>query len=310
MKEELHVVLGASGSVGRAVIDSLKSIDKKVIAVGRSTKVKELENRTADMLNLSQVRAAVEGATHIYLCVGLTYDIRVWERDWPVVMSNAIAAAEGEKAVLAFIDNIYMYGPTPLEQPFTEDHDQFPSSKKGKVRKKISQMLLEAHKDGRIQGVIGRAADFYGPKVESSVLYISFIERMLQDKNPQCLSALNQKHTFAYTPDLGKALVALALNETTYGQVWHLPVSEPVTLEEAIGKVNVLTGSSFKGSRISPLILKVMGLFVRPIKELDEMMYQFNQPYMMDDRKFMSHFHGFEKTAFDDGLKAMYESFK
>jgi hypothetical protein len=47
-------------------------------------------------------------------------------------------------------------------------------------------------------------------------------------------------HTYAYTEDLGKALVELGLNEDTYGQVWHLPVNRAITFKELTGQINEL----------------------------------------------------------------------
>ena len=309
MKEECHIVLGASGAVGTAIIHELKMKSKAIVAVGRSKKVMGVENRTADLLNLAELNKALQGATHVYLCVGLPYDIKVWRRDWPIIMGNVLNACEAEGAVLIFVDNIYMYGPTPLENPFSEGHLQNPVSKKGKVRKEISTMLLDAHKEGRIKGVIGRAADFYGPNVATSVFYYSFLERMAQGKNPQCLGALDQKHTYAYTPDLGRALVALALDESTYGEVWHLPVSEAVTINEALGFMNGVLGKDYTASRIPPFMFSILGIFMTTVKELQEMMYQFNEPYIMNSRKFLNHFPDFQVTPFEEGITIMTKSF-
>jgi hypothetical protein len=71
-------------------------------------------------------------------------------------------------------------------------------------------MLLNAHKNGRVKAI-------------DSQFYIVFLERMMQGKAPQWLGKPKIKHTYAYTIDNGKALVPLALDESTFGQTWHLP---------------------------------------------------------------------------------------
>lgn len=309
MTEQLHVVLGASGVVGHAVIKELTKRGIPFRAVGRSKPIDGVEVVTADLLDLDQTRRAVKGATHVYLCVGLRYEASVWQEEWPLVMQNVLTACEEADARLVFLDNVYMYGPT-LSIPFNEKEPQHPSSEKGKVRKHIANLLLQAHQDGKVKALIGRSADFYGPNVRDSVLYISFLERMLAGKSPQAIGQFHVQHTFAHVDDNGRALVALALDESCYGQVWHLPVSEPATMQDITRHFNELLGTDYRISKIPRPVLVVMGLFVRPVKEIREMLYQFDLPYLMDSSKFTAHFPDFETTRLEDGLREMVESFR
>jgi nucleoside-diphosphate-sugar epimerase len=160
-----------------------------------------------------------------------------------------------------------------------------------------------------VQAVIGRSADFYGPSLNST-LYISFLQNMLKGKSPQTIGTLDAPHTFAHTSDNGRALVELALDESTYGQVWHLPVSRPVTLLEVNELFNRELGTSFKLASLSTLMLSLLGLFIPSLKEIKEMLYQFESPYIMSDKKFRKHFPEFQVTRFEDGVKEMVEFFK
>lgn len=309
MNNELHVVLGASGAIGQAVVSELKLRNLKLRAVGRRKKIADVETVNADLLDLGQTVSAVKGATHVYLCIGLPYRSKVWLEEWPRVMENVIAACETAKARLIFLDNVYMYGPVPLKAPFDESHTQNPISEKGKARKIIANMLMEAHNAGRVKAVIGRSADFYGPNAVNSPFYISFLERMLKGKDPQFFGRIDVQHTYAYTLDNGKALVALALDEKTYGQVWHLPVSEPVTVEEVVLKFNKVMGKSYKVSMMPRFLLSLLSVFIPPLVEVKEMLYQFDDPYVMSDHKFRNHFPDFKVTALEDGIRALVESF-
>jgi nucleoside-diphosphate-sugar epimerase len=299
--------------VGAAVVQELVQRGLPVRAVQRSGRgnfeSNQVEIMAADILNAQQTLAAVQGATHVYLCVGLPYRTVQWQSEWPVVMRNVIAACEQVGAKLIFLDNIYMYGPAPLANPITESHEQRPTSRKGAVRKQIADKLLQAHQSGRVQAVIGRSAEFYGPSTNST-LYISFLQNLLKGKAPQTIGKLDVPRTFAHASDNGRALVELALDETTCGEVWHLPVSRPVTLLEVNEQFNRELGSAFKLSGLSPLMLSLLGLFIPPLREIKEMLYQFDSPYIMSDAKFRARFPDFQVTRLEDGIEEMVCFFK
>lgn len=310
MTNELHTVLGASGASGMAVIRALRNRKLRIRAVARRGQVPGIETVHADLLQPKQVLDAVQDATHVYLCVGLPYRARVWASEWPLLMKQVIHACARNGARLIFLDNAYMYGPAPLSTPFNEQHPQQPISKKGAARKEATECLLEAMADNRLKAVIGRSADFYGPYAVNSMWYISFLENMLRGKPPQILGREQIPHTYAYTLDNGRALVALALDETTFGQVWHLPVGEPITFGEILEGCNRELGTTFKLEYLQPWLRKVLSVFIPPIREVEEMLYQFEHPYVMNDDKFKNHFPDFKTTPFQQGLRAMIDSFR
>jgi nucleoside-diphosphate-sugar epimerase len=202
-----------------------------------------------------------------------------------------------------------MYGPSPLHVPFDEAHPQNPPSKKGQVRKVIAEMLLNAHRAGKVEAVIGRSADFYGPNARSSPLYASFLENMLKGENPAWLAKPSTRHTYAYTKDVGRALVSLALEADTYGQAWHLPVGKPILPEEASDLFGVTLGRKFKVQYMSALLKAMVSLFIPILKEVKEMSYQFNNDYIMSWDKFKKRFPGFVVTSYEAGMKETVESF-
>jgi nucleoside-diphosphate-sugar epimerase len=310
MTNKLHVVLGGTGAVGRGVILELKNRKLPVRAVERSKKVPGVDTIHADLLNPAQTEKALEGATHAYLCVGIPYSSKTWKAEWPVVMKNVIDACAKVNAKLIFLDNIYMYGPAPLSVPFNESHPQNPSSKKGKVRKQIADTLLEAHRAGKVKAVIGRSADFYGPMSVNSMFYTVFLENMLKKKDPQWIGGADVKHTYAYSLDNGRALVALATDESTYGQVWHLPVNTPVTPDKIAGIFNLVLGTKYTIQYMPRTLLRILSLFVPILKEVKEMGYQFTQDYVLSWDKFHEHFPGFQVTPYEEGIRGMVDSFR
>ncbi len=306
----MHTVLGASGATGRAVIAELKKRNLPFNAVERSKKLEGVETIQADLLNAQEAINAIQHADYVYLCVGLPYESKVWTRDWPKLMQNIIAACEKANAKLVFFDNVYMYGPAPLSAPFDEAHLQNPTTLKGLARKQTTDLLLQAITEKRVEAVIGRSADFYGELAVNSPFYISFLQNMLKGKAPQVLGKKGVTHTYAYSGDNGKALVALALDHRTYGQVWHLPVGKPVTFDEVNAMLNKVLRTNFKLGYVPKLMRKILSLFIPPISEVEEMLYQFEHPYAMNFDKFKKQFPDFQTTPYQEGLEKMVASFK
>jgi len=309
MDNELHVVVGGAGTIGRATIAALQAKNKRVVAVERSRTVEGIETRTADVLDAAQTKQSLVDATHVYLCAGLPYDSEIWQAQWPIIMQNAIDACAAIGAKLIFFDNVYLYS-HPLPQPFTEDSPQQPSTKKGAVRKQIADMLLAAHAEGKVRAVIGRSADFYGPRAVNSLLYVAFLERMLRGKQPISVYRQHEPHTYAYTPDNGRALVQLALDDGAYGQAWHLPVGIPISVAEAAERFNAILDTHFAVQVIPEPIYAILRQFNKPMREIKEMAYQFNEPYLMSAQKFFDRYPDFVVTPYEEGFKAMIESFQ
>jgi nucleoside-diphosphate-sugar epimerase len=306
----LHTVLGASGSTGKAVIQALQDRQLPFRGVGRRPSRSDIDWRTADLLNLEETKQAIEGSSHVYLCAGLPYRTNVWLRDWPLLMQHVIEACLIHDAVLIFLDNVYMYGPAPLTVPFDENHTQQPVTLKGWARYQTANILLEAVEEYKLKAVIGRSADFYGPFAANSPFYISFLEQMLKGKAPQSIAKKGVPHTYAYTLDNGRALVELALDPSTHGQVWHLPVGPAVTMDEVVQYFNRSLGTDFQLSYLPPFMRKVLSLFIRPLKEAGQMLYQYDTDYVMSFDKFKTHFPDFRVTSYQEGIDAMIASFK
>jgi nucleoside-diphosphate-sugar epimerase len=279
-----------------------------VRAVERSMTLPGVESVHADLLELGQLRRAVEGASHVYLCAGLPYRADVWAAQFPTIMANTIDACAQAGARLAFFDNVYMYAP-PLPVPFDESTPQNPASKKGRVRKAIADMLLQAHASGKVKALIGRSADFYGPHAKNSQLYIAFLERMLAGNAPRWMGKPDVPHTWAYTLDNGRALVALALDDSAYGEAWHLPAGEPITIEHIAAIFNQKLRAHLRVSFLPKAMIPLLRLVIRPVREATEMMYQFDAPYVISWAKFKARFPDFAVETYESGLAAMITSF-
>jgi len=172
----MQTILGANGAVSNNLVKALPQYTDKIRLVSRNPKKVHAtdELHAADLLNAAQTDAAVAGSEVVYLTAGLPYDIKVWREQWPVLMRNVIDACQKHNAKLVFFSNVYPYG--KVNGWMTETTPFNPTSKKGEVRAKIEETLLDEGKRGNIQAQIVRGADFYGPKTP-----LSFVNVMLFD---------------------------------------------------------------------------------------------------------------------------------
>jgi len=112
----MQVILGSGGAIGNDLAKELIQFTSKTRLVSRNPKKINASDELlkADLTNKDEVEKAVEGATIVYLTIGLPYQTKLWQDQWPIVVQNTIEACKKHKAKLVFFDNIYMYDPEGL----------------------------------------------------------------------------------------------------------------------------------------------------------------------------------------------------
>ena len=242
-------------------------------------------------------RRVCAGATVVYMCSNPPYNR--WPQDFPPMLAGALAGAEAAGAKLVMADNLYVYAPTT--QPLTEDLPWAPVTRKGAVRKAMDETLLAAHASGRVRVAIGRASDYYGPRGVNSSHGERFFDRLLAGKPVEWLGPLNVPHALSYLPDFARGLATLGKRDEALGQSWHIPAVEALTGRQFITLAAEVAGVPPRMSTISPLMLRTVGIFSPPIREMIEMQYEFAEPYLLDGAKF-THAFGFTPTPHRDAL--------
>ncbi len=300
----MQTILGAGGAIGNDLAKELLRFTQNVRLVSRNpTAVNEGDQLfAADLLQPAETSAAIKGSEIVYLVAGLPYDIKVWREKWPLLMNNVISACEEHGCKLVFFDNIYMYDQNSLGF-MTEETPVNPPSKKGKVRQEISEMVLQAHKEGRIESLIARSADFYGPGIDkTSVLNETVIKPLAQGKIATWMGGLDFKHSFTYTPDAAVGTAILGNAPSAYGQVWHLPTaSEPPTGMEWVNMISSELGVKPRVMATPKWLISVMGIFQPIMKELSEMMYQNDRDYVFSSARFEETF-DMKPTPYKEGI--------
>jgi nucleoside-diphosphate-sugar epimerase len=204
---------------------------------------------------------------------------------FPGLQTGVLEGAASAGAKLIAMENLYMYGPT-YGRPLTEDLPYAANTRKGRVRAMMSKELMEAHKSGRVRVAIGRASDFFGPRVLASAAGEQVFGRAVQGKSAQVAGDPDQPHTYTYMPDIGKGLVILGEHEEALGRPWHLPSYETVTTREFVRMVFEEAGGEPKMQRAPKPLLWALGLFNPALRETIEMLYEFEEPFVVDHSAF------------------------
>lgn len=231
------------------------------------------------------LRRVCQGAAVVYHCVNVPYPL--WSAQLLPIAQAIVDAAAAAGAKLVVADNLYMYG--RVSGPMTEATPRRAQGKKGRLRIQLEQLLLEAHRGGKVRMTIGRASDFYGPSGHSAPMML-VIKPALAGGTASWLGSLDAPHTLSYLPDVAWGLVTLAEREESLGEVWHIPADVPLTGRQFIELVFRQLGRPARMRVIGRPVLLLAGLFSAEIRESAEVFYQFERPFVMDASKFSRRF--------------------
>jgi nucleoside-diphosphate-sugar epimerase len=224
-----------------------------------------------------------EGASVVYFALNPPYD--KWPGLFPGLQAGVLEGAASAGAKLVAMENLYMYGPTD-GHPLTENLPYASNTRKGAVRAKMSEKLMEAHTSGRVRVAIGRASDYFGPGVLVSAAGEQVFGRAVRGKSAQVAGDPDQPHTYTYAPDVGRGLVILGEREEALGQAWHLPSPETLKTREFVEIIFEEVGKHARIQAAPKIVLRAMGLFNPGMREMIEMLYEFEEPFVVDHSKF------------------------
>lgn len=301
----MHTILGAGGPVANALTTQLIQANQNIRLVSRrpvNITNPNLQWHKADLLQSAEVIAATKGSTVIYMCAGIVYNKDIWQQQWPVIMQNIIDAAKAHNARLVFFDNVYMYG--VVDGPMLETTPYNPVSVKGEVRAKIVTQLMDEVKAGNVQATLARAADFYGAESMNSFLDSMVLSKYAKGEKAMWLGKAKTKHSFTFIPDAGRAMYLLGQNPESDNQIWHLLTAPPLTGNEFINLAASVFNVQPKYMQVNKLMLQLMGLFNKVVKDSVEMYYQYNNDYIFDSTKFEKAF-GVQPTSYADGMRQL-----
>jgi nucleoside-diphosphate-sugar epimerase len=307
MTQPFHLVVGA-GPIGSAVVRRLAAAGERVRVLTRSGSGPDLplvEKVAADASDADRLRELAAGASVVYNCVNPAY--HRWTTDWPPVAAALLSAAESSGAVLVTCSNLYGYG--EVDRPMTEDMPLAATGAKGRVRVRMWEDALAAHRAGRVRVTEARGADYVGPGAESH-LGDRVVPKVLAGKNVQVLGSPDTLHTWTYTEDMAATLVAIGADQRAWGRAWHVPSALECSQRDAIARLAETAGVAMvKVSTVPGFVLKALGLVNPAVRELPEVAYQLESPFVMDSSAAQREL-GLVPTPVDDVLRAIIDAYR
>lgn len=288
----MQTILGAGGAIGIELAKALTPFTKDIRLVGRNPKkVNETDHLfPADLTNKEQISKAIEGSSICYLMVGFDYNTKIWQEKWLPLVQNTVDACAVHKTKLVFFDNVYAIGGDNVKH-ITENSPISPSSQKGAVRAAVDKHILQAVEHGKIDAIIARAPDFFGPIKDKSILMNLIYDNFKKGKPAQWFCNADVAHTTGYTPDLAKGTAILGNSKDAFNQIWNLPTDPEAPTGRAWAQLFAEEMGAKNKIQILPgWGLKLLGFFVPILGEMYEMRYQYDRPYYFDSTKFRTAF--------------------
>jgi len=303
--QELHVVFGATGGAGSAVVRELVARGKRVRAVSRhgaTNLPREVEVFKGDAADIASAKQAAQGASVVYNCANAPYT--KWPEQFPPLWRNVTEAAAAAGAKLVVADNLYMYGPSSA--PLTEMTPHRATGRKGRTRIQMTEELMHAHQSGKVQVAVGRSADYYGPGISLAMFSDTAFRKALAGKRVSGMANLDLPHAQAFSDDVGRGLVTLAEHDEAFGEIWHMPHAPAITQREFITMMFEEAGQRPKISVLPAVLLRLAALVVPLMREIAEMAYQYEAPFVVDSSKFKRAF-GIKPTPYREGIRRTLE---
>jgi nucleoside-diphosphate-sugar epimerase len=166
----------------------------------------------------------------------------------------------------------------------------------------MAELLHELAERGDLELATARASDYFGPRgTEQSPLGERVIGAALAGKAAQVVGDPDQPHSYTFTVDAARTLAALGTRDDVVGEVFHVPNAPAETTRQVVARVAEHIGAPIRVKVAPRLLLRALGVVNPTIRELDEMLYEFTQPFVIDGSKATRRL-GLEPTPIDDAV--------
>lgn len=301
----MQTILGANGQIGEELARELKKNFTSDIRIV-SRKAKKINDTdevfSADLSIREKAIEAVKGSEIAYFTLGLPISSALWEEQFPLILRNVIDACKINGTKLVFFDNTYMYPQD--DRVLTEETAFAPVGRKGRVRSKMAEMVLEEIKSGELEAVICRAPEFYGPGKTQSITNTLLFNNIKAGKKLKVPLSASKKRSLIWTPDASRATALIGNTPDAYGQTWHLPVDKShLTYKEFIRIASGIYSRDLKYAVVPKFMFKIGSFFNKSVKELLELLPRYEHDNIFDDSKFRKRFPEFQVTTYKQGIR-------
>ena len=277
---DIYVVTGA-GPVGWTVAEQLADRGRQVRILTRSGSGPDhplIERISGDAKDPAVLRTAFAGAKAVFHCIhGSAYTAAAWRAELPAAEQAVLSAAQEVGAVVVFPESLYSY--SEADRVITEAGPRRATGGKRGVRTD----LLQAREASATPTVSVVAGDFFGPRVRMAHAGERMLAPVLAGKNVSVMGSARQPHSFTYVPDLAGAMIAAADQPSAWNAVWHAPTGPARTQKELAAAFAAAAGRPTPKVRVLPgWTIRTAALVSAGARELAEMLYQFERPFVMD----------------------------
>lgn len=276
----LHVIVGA-GATGSATARLLADSGEQVRLItrrGSGPVHPRIERVAADATDTARLAELATGAAILFNCAMPPYDR--WPAEFPPLAAALLATAERTGSDYVMLGNTYGYG--PIDGPVTEDLPMAPTSQKGIVR---SQMWLDAcaaHAAGRVRVTEVRANDYLGVGAYSPFTLMVGAQ-VLAGSPASYPGDLDAPHSWSYTGDVARTLIAAARHNESWCRAWHVPsVSEASVRELATHLAEAADAPAPQLHHMTVQELQDIGRTDSVMAEFPEMLYLYDRPNILD----------------------------
>lgn len=289
----MKVIIG-TGQLGLAILDVLLAANpaEELMLVNRSGKLTQkipanVQLVAADAMNKHEMACIFGDADVVYSCTDVPYQL--WAGFYPAMASALAYALSKTDARLVYADNMYSYGKV-AGKVMLETMPANALTKKGKVRADVIEALLYPGGDVNPSVAIVKAADFIGPRIYKGVFGKDFLSRLYAEKPVYLFGDPDLPHTFTYINDFAQAMVNIGDAADAFGQIWHAPNAPAISTKAWISFFEECSGKKVKVKQLPKLVIRVAGIFNVLMRELYELAYQFEYPYLVSHHKYAGRF--------------------
>lgn len=287
----MHLVLGATGGFGGAMVRALRARGLPVRALvrdpGRARLPADVEVVQGDARRMNDLIPAAKG------CASITHGVNLPYADWDpgmiAITDNVVEASGLSGAAVVFPGSLHGLKPVyavPLPPDSAKRDVSDRPNAKGRVRNLLEDALEQNTDLRNVRTVLVRAGDYYGPGVDNALVGPMFRKALAGEPIPW-FGAKNTAHAFTYVDDAAHVATELLLLEgRPQFDVVALAGDIFLTAAEWAAALARAAGRNHLPVRVTPpWMVKLAGLWNRDAYAFAELLYQWEGPLLLDDAR-------------------------
>lgn len=304
-------VIGGTGGIGAELVEAYKRENIDVTAISSTGADKQdgsVRYVRCDMTDSVALGRLIKDKSLVFHCANVAY--HKWTTELKPMMDGLLASTVGKQVHLVYLDNFYAYGDP--DGPVLESNTYKPVSKKGEIRKSLAEIFEDFVYEHGHQGTIVRAGDVYGATMNNAVFGDRTFKDVAAGKNPAFPVPVEYDHYFNPVTDVARALKMVGETtdlESPVFEIFHVPSSGEVSIQTLVEYASKEEDTKLQAKAMPKVVRGFISIFVPPLKEFDEMQYEFSKPVSASSSNFESQFQ-FEPTSHEEAVSQELQKFK